>query len=67
MADFDPAVSKCIVPDLGCSTSPPGYVDWQVRQPYAGVDYIPPVRDYECGRITLKKLTQMTEGGNYNE
>jgi hypothetical protein len=37
-----------------------------VRQPCAGVDFIPPVRDYESGCRTLKNRP-MTEGGNYSE
>jgi hypothetical protein len=38
---------------LGCRTGPSGYIGWQsVRQTYAIVDFIPPVRDYEFGYRT---------------
>jgi hypothetical protein len=49
-------VAKLIVPDkvdssIGLCTGLPAYVAWRagVRQPYARVNFIPPVRDYEFG------------------
>ncbi len=33
----------------GWRTGQPGYIGWPIRQPYAGVNYIPPFRDYEFG------------------
>jgi hypothetical protein len=37
-------------PAKGCCTGPPGYIGWQpVRQPFAGVDFIPQSGIYEFG------------------
>jgi hypothetical protein len=43
-------VAESIDPDWGdkVNSGPPGYIDWRaVRQPYAGVNFIPQSRIYE--------------------
>ncbi len=56
MASTEYPVAKFLVPDWGdkvklwMSYRQSGYMGWRgVRQPYAGVNYIPPVRDFEFG------------------
>jgi hypothetical protein len=39
----------------GCRTGPSGYIGWQAGTPYAVVNFIPRVRDYEFGYFTFSE------------